>query len=267
VWDGPEVAIGVGAAGFVDVGGRIVRFAPHVNWRNEPLADRLRARLGRPVHVENDANAAAWAEYRFGAVREERRLLMLTLGTGIGGGLVYGGRVERGAHGMAGEFGHMNVVPGGRQCECGNRGCWEQYASGPALQREARERLLALARPVTSWVRAGIDRPEAVTGEGVGELAQAGDPLAREVVAAVGTWLGRGVADLVAALDPGTVVVGGGVAQAGELLLEPARAALHSHLSGRGYRDHAPIVLASLGPRAGLVGAADLARLAARANS
>ncbi|HKJ12100.1 MAG TPA: ROK family protein [Ornithinimicrobium sp.] len=254
--------VGVGAAGFVNAAGRVVRFAPHVSWREEPLADRLEARLGRPVHLENDANAAAWAEYRFGAAQDEPRVLMVTVGTGIGGGLVYQGRLERGAQGMAGEFGHMVAVPSGRPCECGNHGCWEQYASGAAVRWEARARLQRRSGPVSAWVRAGMGDPAAVTGERVSLLAQTGDPLAGEVFAAVGTWLGRGVADLVAALDPGVVVVGGGVAQAGELLLEPARAALGSTLSGRGYRECPALVAGAVGPGAGLVGAADLARWA-----
>ncbi|MGB7449925.1 MAG: ROK family protein [Ornithinimicrobium sp.] len=255
-----DLPVGVGAAGFVDADGRIVRFAPHVNWRDEPLADRLQGRLGRPVVVENDANAAAWAEFRFGAGRSERRLMLITLGTGIGGAMVHDGRLERGAHGMAGEFGHMSVVPGGRACECGNRGCWEQYASGSALRREAFERLSGRHRLPRAWVESGMDRPSAITGEGVSVLAHTGDPLAADVVAAVGTWLGRGIADLVAAVDPGKVVIGGGGAGAGDLLLDPARAALAAHLSGRGFRTCPEIVPADLGPRAGLVGAADLAR-------
>jgi glucokinase len=256
--------VGIGAAGFVDGGGRIVRFAPHLNWREEPLADRLEDRLGRPVVVENDANAAAWAEFCFGAGRAERRLMLITLGTGIGGAMVHDGGLERGAHGMAGEFGHMTVVPGGRSCECGKRGCWEQYASGSALRREAVERLSEGEPLPAAWVASGLDRPAAITGERVSTLAQAGDVLAVDLVATVGTWLGRGIADLVAAVDPGTVVIGGGAAAAGELMLGPARDALAEHLSGRGFRECPAIVPAALGPVAGLVGAADLARRRAR---
>ncbi|MDP9436048.1 MAG: ROK family protein, partial [Actinomycetota bacterium] len=140
-------AVGIGAAGFVDVTRSTVLFAPHLSWRREPLRERMAARLGLPVVVENDANAAAWAEHRFGAGRGEDHLVCITLGTGIGGAVVVEGSLLRGRHGMAGEFGHMQVVPGGHRCECGNRGCWEQYASGNALVRDGRE-LVAASSPL-----------------------------------------------------------------------------------------------------------------------
>jgi len=258
--DYATLPIGVGAAGWIDSDRATIRFAPHLNWRDEPLALRLQARLGTAVTVENDANAAAWAEYRYGAARGESRVVMLTLGTGIGGGMVFDGALERGRHGMAGEFGHMTVVPGGRKCECGNWGCWEQYASGPALRREALE-ALKRGGPDAVPMRAAM-RAEGgtVTGEMVTALAAAGDPVATDVVTTVGQWLGGGLANLVAALDPGLIVIGGGVSTAGELLLGPTRRALASHLSGRGHRPVPPVLGASLGPRAGMVGAADLAR-------
>ncbi|WP_461022373.1 ROK family glucokinase [Thalassiella azotivora] len=262
------VSVGIGAAGFVDAERSSVLFAPHLAWRDEPLRDaverRVRARLGRRVGrrtvVENDANAAAWAEYRFGAGAGESRLVLVTLGTGIGGGIVDDGRVQRGRFGIAGEFGHMVVVPGGHRCECGNRGCWEQYASGNALGRDARE-LVRTGSPLAAGLlaRAGGD-PDAVVGQLVTGAAADGDPAAREVLADVGTWLGRGLANLAAALDPGTFVVGGGVSAAGELLLGPAREAFRRSLTGRGHRPEARLVGATLGPDAGLVGAADLSR-------
>lgn len=258
--DYATLPIGVGAAGWVDSDRATIRFAPHLNWRDEPLAQRLQARLGTAVTIENDANAAAWAEYRYGAAQGESRVVMLTLGTGIGGGMIFDGALERGRHGMAGEFGHMTVVPGGRHCECGNTGCWEQYASGPALRREA---LKALKRggPDAVPMRAAM-RAEggAVTGEMVTALAAAGDPVAIEALTAVGDWLGSGLADLVAVLDPGLIVIGGGMSVSGELLLTPTRRALASSLSGRGHRPVPPVVGASLGPSAGMIGAADLAR-------
>lgn len=257
------VGIGVGAAGFVDVDREMVLFSPHLAWRREPLRMALSDRLSRPVLVDNDANGAAWAEWRFGAGRGESRLVCLTLGTGIGGGLVVDGRLERGRFGMAGEFGHMVLVPGGHRCECGNRGCWEQYASGNALGREGRE-LAGAGSPVASELlaRAGGD-PGAVVGSVVTQAALGGDPAAVEIVREVGHWLGLGVANLAAALDPGTVVVGGGASEAGELLLGPAREAFSRNLTGRGYRPQARLVGAELGPLAGLVGVADLARLEA----
>ncbi len=258
--DYARLPIGVGAAGWVDSDRATIRFAPHLNWRDEPLAQRLQGRLGTRVTIENDANAAAWAEYRYGAAQGESRVVMLTLGTGIGGGMVFDGAIERGRHGMAGEFGHMTVVPGGRRCECGNWGCWEQYASGPALRREAAKALHG-GGPDAAPMRAAM-RAEggAVTGQMITALAAVGDPVAIEVMTAVGNWLGSGLANLVAALDPGLIVIGGGVSVAGELLLAPTRQALASSLSGRGHRPIPPVVGASLGPSAGMVGAADLAR-------
>ncbi len=260
---GEVVGVGVGAAGFVFADRGSVVFAPHLSWRDEPLRDRLSGRLGLPVTVDNDANAAAWAEYRFGAGQGESQLLLVTLGTGIGGGLVIDGRVERGRHGMAGEFGHMIVVPDGRRCECGNRGCWEQYASGSVVLREARE-LVQAGGPYAEELRrrcAGV--PQTLDGPAVTAAAHTGDAAAQEILAEVGRWLGLGLANLVAALDPGVIVVGGGVSTADDLLLDPAREALSRHLTGRGHRPVAPVRAAYLGARAGLIGAADLARIEA----
>jgi glucokinase len=254
------VAVGIGAAGFVDAGRARVMFAPHLAWRDEPLRDDVTQVLGLPVTVENDANAAAWAEWRFGAARGETRLVCVTLGTGIGGGILLDGQVQRGEWGMAGEFGHMIVVPDGRRCECGNRGCLEQYASGHVLGREARE-LAEAGSPVTVPLmrRAGGDISR-LEGPLITEAAQDGDPLAIELFVDVGRWLGIGLANLAAALDPGIFVIGGGVSDAGELLLGPARESFRRTLTGRGFRPEPRIVVAALGPEAGLVGAADLAR-------
>ena len=257
-------AVGIGAAGFVDAARQSVLFAPHLSWRHEPLTEKLSARLRLPVVVDNDANAAAWAEWRFGAARGETHLAVVTLGTGIGGALLFDGALVRGRFGVAGEFGHMQVVPGGHRCECGNRGCWEQYASGNALVREGRELILA-ASPVAHGLHeaAGGD-PARLTGPLVTRAAQAGDQTAVELLAEVGEWLGVGLANLAAALDPGLFVIGGGVSDAGDLLLDPARTAFRRTLTGRGYRPEAAIVRAGLGPLAGLIGAADLARQVAR---
>jgi glucokinase len=257
------MAVGIGAAGFVDAERARVMFAPHLAWRNEPLLDTVAGTLSLPVVVENDANAAAWAEYRFGAGRGETHLVCVTLGTGIGGGIVMDGAVQRGRWGVAGEFGHMVVVPEGRRCECGNRGCLEQYASGNVLGREARE-LAETGSPMTVplLLRAG-GRVEALLGPLLTEAAMDGDPVAVELFEDVGRWLGIGLANLAAALDPGTFVIGGGVSDAGELLLRPARESFRRTLTGRGFRPEPRIVRAALGPEAGLVGAADLARLSA----
>jgi glucokinase len=260
----PVTAVGIGAAGWIANDRATVLFSPHLAWRNEPLRDSLRAAIGLPVVVENDANAAAWAEYRFGAARSAEVSVMVTLGTGIGGGLVLAGRLFRGAFGVACEYGHMTVVPDGRRCACGNRGCWEMYASGTALARDARE--LAEVSPVSAHRLLELANSELgnLTGPLVTEAAREGDPAATEIYTEMGHWLGRGLANLAAVLDPDVFVIGGGVSEAGDLLLQPARQAFSQALTGRGFRPAAAIVLAELGPQAGLVGAADLARLETR---
>jgi glucokinase len=252
----PVTALGLAAAGFVDgTGGRVV-FAPHLPWRGEDVRSRLSSRLDARVVLDNDATCAAHAEATYGAGRGVSSLLLVTLGTGIGGGLVLDGRVWRGDHGMAGEFGHMQVVPDGAPCECGRRGCWEQYSSGNALVRYARARLGT--DPTVLTELCGGD-PERLTGPMVTAAAEDGDLVARGAFTSVGRWLGVGLANLVAAFDPALVVVGGGVSVAGDRLLEPAREALERSLVGAEHREVPPLVPAALGPEAGLIGAAALA--------
>jgi glucokinase len=254
------VAVGIGAAGFVAEDRSTVVFAPHLSWRNEPLRNALSQRIDLPITVDNDANAAAWAEARFGAARGESHVVVITLGTGIGGALIIDGHVQRGRHGIAGEFGHMQVVPGGVRCECGNRGCWEQYASGNALVREARA-MIDAGSPVVADLLARLGGDAGgLTGPFVTEAAREGDATARELLADIGEWLGVGMANLAAAFDPGLFVIGGGVSAAGEMLIGPAREAYRRQLTGRGYRPEASIVRAVLGSDAGLIGAAELAR-------
>src|SRR6185436_5185832 len=254
------VAVGIGAAGFVAADRATVVFAPHLSWRHEPLQEALQKRVAVPIFVDNDANAAAWAEWKFGAAQGETHIMMITLGTGIGGGILTNGEVQRGRFGIAGEFGHMQVVPGGHRCECGNRGCWEQYASGNALVREARSLVSAnspIARDLLDRVGG---RPGDLTGPLITDAARDGDPTSRELLAEIGNWLGVGIANLAAAFDPGTFVIGGGVSAAGDLLLASARETFKRQLTGRGYRPEARIMAAQLGNDAGLIGAADLAR-------
>ncbi len=243
----PVAGLGVSAAGFVDRTGELVRFAPHLPWRDAPVRRRIAERVGLPVVVANDANCAGHAELVAGAARGVACGLLVTVGTGIGGAVLLDGAVVRGANGMAGEFGHMQVVPDGLECECGLRGCWEQYASGRALERVTR---VALGSHLD--------------GPAVAAAARAGDRVAREAFASIGTWLGVGIAGLVAAFDPEVVVVGGGVSAVGDLLLEPARRGLLDALPAAGHRDVPPLVPASFGPEAGAVGAALLARDASR---
>lgn len=252
----PVAAVGVAAAGFVEASGQRVRFAPHLPWLGEDVRSILADRCGAPVVLDNDANAAAYAEWKYGAARDHSSALVVTLGTGIGGGIVIGGRVHRGRGGMAGEFGHMQVVPDGAPCECGGTGCWEQYCSGNALVRFARARLGSEPSILSEWAAGD---PQRLTGPMVTEAAAAGDLLARQAFLAVGDWLGVGVANLVAAFDPDVVVIGGGVSAAGDRLLAPARAALVRSLVGADWRDVPPIELAELGPAAGMVGAGAMA--------
>jgi glucokinase len=256
-------AVGVGAAGWIASDRATVLFSPHLAWRNEQLRDALAARIDIPLTVENDANAAAWAEYRFGAARGERVAVCVTLGTGIGGGLVADGSLFHGGFGVACEYGHMTLVPDGRRCACGNRGCWEMYASGRALARDARE--LAAESPVAAAAMVELaGGAQRLSGPIVTAAAAAGDPAAMSICTTVGRWLGRGLASLAAVLDPSVFVIGGGVSAVGELLLAPARAEFADSLPGRGFRPEANVVAATLGPEAGLVGAADLARGAGR---
>ena len=259
----PVGAIGLAAPGFIGADQATVRFTPNLPWRDHPLRDRVLAGLRRdlPVVVENDANAAGWAEFRFGVGRDVDDMLLLTVGTGLGGAVVSAGRLVLGAWGVAAEVGHMRVVPDGQLCGCGQNGCWEQYASGSALVREARSVAATdPARAAAILAQADGD-PVRIKGPDVTRAAIAGDPLAVDLLADVGRWVGEGSATVAALLDPALVVVGGGVAAAGDLLLGPAREAFSAHLSARGYRPEARIELASMGNDAGIVGAADLARL------
>jgi len=253
-------AVGVAAAGFVDEKRKTVRFAPNLLWRDRPLARLLGERLDLPVVVENDANAAAWAEFQFGAGHDVNDMVLITVGTGLGGGIVLDGRVLRGAWGIAAEMGHVRMVPGGLPCGCGQHGCWEQYASGRALVRMARELALSDQSAAAAILKPAGGDADGLEGWMVTAAAMAGDPAGVELLAELGRWLGEGIADVADVLDPAVVVIGGGVAEAGDLLLDPARAAFARCLSGGEYRPHLAIEGAALGNDAGIIGAADLAR-------
>ena len=251
--------VGVGAPGMVDRQGRLC-FAPNlpqahgVDW-TELIGPRL---PGRSVLIENDANLAVLAEQRLGAARAYRHVVMVTLGTGIGGGIVIDGQVEVGSAGFAGEIGHMVVDPAGPPCPCGRRGCWERYASGAGLGLLARE--AALAGRLDGVVRRAGGDPENVRGEDVSAAAAAGDPAARQVIGEVGRWVGFGLANLAAALDPECFVLGGGLVRAGDLLFDAARASFGELVEGGDRRPLAAVVPAAFGERAGAVGAALTAR-------
>ncbi len=254
------VAVGIGAAGYVDAARSTVLFAPNIAWRDEPLRDHVAEQVHLPVVVENDANAAAWAEFRFGAGAHVDDLVLLTVGTGIGGGIVLDGALHRGAFGVAAEVGHMRVVPGGERCGCGNRGCWEQYGSGRALVREARGLVRSGSPLAGALADACGGDADALEGPMVTRLARDGDLASIELVGDAGRWLGEGLASLTAVLDPAVAVVGGGVSAAGDLMLVPLRAAFERELTGRGHRPTMEIRPAELGNTAGIVGAGDLAR-------
>lgn len=253
------LAAGVAAAGFIDEQQSTVYYAPNISWRNEPFRDRLQQRLQLDITIDNDANAAGWAEYRFGAGREVSDMTMLTIGTGVGGAIVTGGRLLRGGFGAGAELGHLRVVPGGLPCGCGARGCIEQYGSGRALLRMAND--IADVGGIGLPLSRLREQHGKLTGDHVAALIVEGDAGALQALRELGGWLGQACASLSAVLDPRLFVLGGGVAVAGDLLLDPIREAYVANLPARGYHPEPHFVTAQLVNDAGVVGAADLARL------
>jgi glucokinase len=253
------VAAGVAAAGFIDAAQSIVYYAPNISWRNEPFRARLLERLDMPITIDNDANAAGWAEFRFGAGRLYSDMTMLTIGTGVGGAIVTQDRLFRGGFGAGAEIGHLRVVPDGLPCGCGARGCIEQYGSGRALLRMANA--IADVGGIGLGLADARNSTGVLTGEQVGALIVEGDPGALQALRELGGWLGAACASLAAVLDPQVFVFGGGVAIAGDLLLDPIRESFLSHLPARGYHPEPVFSTAELVNNAGVVGAADLARI------
>ncbi|WP_125132331.1 ROK family glucokinase [Microbacterium sp. 10M-3C3] len=249
--------IGVAAAGFIDRERSTVIHAPNIAWRNEPLRAILEERLGAPVAIENDANAAGWGEFRFGAGRGRRDMVMLTMGTGVGGAVVADGALYRGGHGIGGELGHIRFERNGLPCGCGQNGCLEQYASGRALQREAAA--IAAQSDLGTQLRAARGADGVIHGADISRLVLADDPGALEALRRVATALGEACGGFQAVLDPELFVIGGGVAQLGDVLLEPIRLAYETSLPGYGDRPVAEFAVARLGNDAGLIGVADLA--------
>ena len=255
---GDVVGVGFGAPGLVDASG-VLRYAPNLAGVEElPLAVPLARQLGIPVVVENDATCACWGEAQAGAGRGRDHLVLVTLGTGIGGGMVLDGRLYRGKNGFAGEIGHMVVDPHGPPCPCGQRGCWERYASGSGLGRLAREAAVG-GRAERVVALAGGD-PEAVSGEHVTAAAAEGDSEAIAVMADFAWWVALGLANLANAFDPELFVLGGGLAEAADLVLDPVRTAFVGLLEGADHRPPVEIAIAELGEHAGAIGAALLAR-------
>jgi glucokinase len=254
-------SVGVSAAGFVSSDRKTMLATPNIaGWNGVDLDNELTSLIGLPVVIENDANAAAWGEARFGAGRGKRHMLMLTVGTGIGGGIIVNGELYRGAFGIAAEIGHIRVVPEGHLCGCGARGCFEQYGSGNALMRHAREAIAASPDIARNLLSRGDGTIEGLTGQAITDAARDGDAVALAAFNTTAQWLGAGIATLSVILDPECVVIGGGVIDAGDILLEPTRAALVRYLPFAGKHPYPEIIGAQLGNEAGLVGVADLAR-------
>jgi glucokinase len=257
------IGAGVAAAGFIDADQSTIIYAPNISWRNEPFKAKLEAKLSIPVIIENDANAAGWAEYKYGAGRGYKHMIMLTIGTGVGGAVITDSRMLRGGFGIAGELGHIRVVPDGLLCGCGQHGCLESYASGSALLRAAKE-LAASGDPEGARLREIEAEAGKLTGLEVYQAILEGDAGALRILGDLGSWLGQAIGSLVAVLDPEVVVIGGGVSAAGDLLLNPIREAYLAHLPARGYRPELKITAAEFVNDAGVVGAADLVRVAFR---
>ncbi len=253
-------AIGIGAAGWIDAGRATVLYAPNLAWRNEPLRDIIAAQVDIPVVVENDGNVAAWAEFLYGAGRDaDDSMVLVAVGTGIGSGIVIGGQLIRGSHGIAGEVGHVTSVPGGHLCGCGRLGCLEQYASGSALVRFARQG--ATDDPdVAKQMLKAAGSVEAINGPLVTQSAKSGDQAALAAFDQIAFWLGTGLADLVQIFDPQVLVIGGGVVESGDLLLAPVRRHFDEALAQRGRLPVGEVRPALMGNKAGVIGAADLAR-------
>ncbi|MEV0281052.1 ROK family glucokinase [Streptomyces sp. NPDC050610] len=253
-------AVGIGAAGYVDDKRATVLFAPNIDWRHEALKDKVEQRISLPVVVENDANAAAWGEYKFGAGKGHEDVICITLGTGLGGGVIIGNKLRRGRFGVAGEFGHIRVVPDGLLCGCGSQGCWEQYASGRALVRYAHQRANATPENAEILLSLGDGTIDGIQGKHISAAARRGDPVAVDSFRELARWAGAGLADLASLFDPSAFIVGGGVSDEGDLVLDPIRKSFRRWLVGGQWRPHAQVLAARLGGEAGLVGAADLAR-------
>jgi len=253
------VGAGIAAAGFIDAEQANIVYAPNLSWRNEPFKANVEALVNVPVILENDANAAGWAEYRFGAGRGYKHMVMLTIGTGVGGAIIADSHMLRGGFGIAGELGHIRVVPDGRLCGCGQHGCLESYGSGTALLRAARE-LADSGDPLGKRLRELEVEKGQLTGVEVYSAIVDHDPGALKILRELGSWIGQAIGSLVAVLDPEIVVIGGGVSAAGDLLLDPIREAYLAHLPARGFRPELKIVAAEFVNDAGVVGAADLVR-------
>jgi glucokinase len=253
----PLTGVGVGVPGLVD-GDGVLRFAPNLqSCTGLAVRQEMEARLGVPVEADNDATCAAWGEREMGVAKGLDEVVLVTLGTGIGGGIVSRGQIQRGANRFAGEVGHMVVDPAGPPCPCGRKGCWERFASGSALGRLARE--AARAGRATRIVDLAGGDVEMVKGEHVSAALAEGDAEAAEILGEFAWWVALGLANLANVFDPEAFVIGGGLVKAGSALFEEARQAFDRMITGQAYRPVVPILPAALGSQAGAIGAACLA--------
>ncbi|NBO45502.1 MAG: ROK family protein [Actinobacteria bacterium] len=257
--DAGVAGVGVGLPAFLDTAREVAVVVPNLGWRDVPAAAMLRDALGTDVTLENDANVAAWGEYRFGAGQGVADLVMVTIGTGVGGGIILGGQLLVGGQGMAAEIGHMTLVPGGLPCPCGKVGCWEQYASGQALVRIAKELASSASAQAKALCELGDGTVAGITGVHVTAAAGAGNEVALAAFAQLADNIAAGLADLVAVLDPAAFVIGGGVSEAGDILMTPLAAAYPTRVPVQ-RQQQIPLRAATLRNDAGLVGAADLVR-------
>jgi glucokinase len=254
-------SIGISAAGLVSSDRQTMLGAPNIkDWDGVNIAKALNKISGINSIVENDANCAAWAERVFGAGKGQENIIMITVGTGLGGAAIVDGRPLRGANGTGAEFGHMRFVHDGELCGCGISGCFEQYASGSALMRQTKAAIAKDPEEARDLLARGDGTTAGLLGSHITDAARAGDKLAIGLLEKSGNWLGEGIASLSMLFDPSIVVIGGGVIDAGELLLEPARRAMMREMPFVGKHPVPEIVAAKLGNDAGLVGAADLSR-------
>ena len=249
-------AVGVSAPGPVDHVHGVVTYPPNLpGWRDVPLASRLQQALGVPCFLENDANAAAVAEHRFGAGRGARHMLFITVSSGVGGGIIIDGALYRGVSGGAGEVGHIILNEDGPPCGCGRRGCLEVYSSGLAIARDGNE--LAAKNPDSRLARIAAENPP-LTAEAIHRAARDGDRVAREIIAGAGYRLGEGIASLINILNPELIVLGGSLIKMGDIYLGPMREAAASGAFPQHWRD-VRIVEVALGDQSPALGAASLA--------
>jgi glucokinase len=255
-------SIGVSAAGFISSDCQTILATPNIaGWNGVNLDRELTQILGKRIVLENDANAAAWGEFKFGAGRGRNDLMLLTLGTGVGGGLILGGSLFRGAFGIGAELGHIRIVPEGHLCGCGIRGCLEQYASGSALMRHTREAISASPDVARNLLARGDGTLDGLKGQHITDAARDGDPVALAAFNTMASYLGAGIASLCAVIDPSCIVLGGGVIEAGEIFLKPTREAALRLIPFSGKHPYPEIIPAELGNYAGLVGVADLSQI------